>query len=1193
MNINLNNNFNELVNESSNNEDLFVFPTSFTQERLWLLEQINDQTFSYVSPLVLQIQGYLKTAILEKALQELIDRHEILRTIFIALEDRPCQAIFPDYSLPLAIVDLQSISETEQNNKVHQIVKEEIYLPFNWEKSPPLRVKLLCLSPQSHILILAMHHIITDGWSMGILIDELSKIYYAFSQGQPSPFPDLSIQYGDFAQWQREWFTEETLQVHLQYWKKQLASAPPLVELPTDFPRPPIQTFQGAGYQVQLPSLLVEHLKNFSQSQGISLFTLFFTALKILLYKWTGQSDLVVGTVVAGRDRAEIEPLIGCFMNFLALRSQLTDEQTLLEVIKQESQTILDAYSHQECPFEKVVETINPKRHLNHNPVYNIALLLQNFPIPPFFDPSLTVEPFPISHNSASLDLRFVVEEDLAGTTFLGCEYSTDLFELTTIQRLLSYFQEILQALVEYPNQKLQDLSIITESEREQILIQWNQTHRDYPLNQTLHQLIESQVTKSPDAIAVVFEDQSLTYTQLNEQANQLAHYLVELGVKPNTLVGICVERSLEIVIGLLGILKAGGAYVPFDPDYPQERLAYMLEDSQVGILLTQDSLVPTLPRSQAHLVCLDRDWPVIAHEKVTNPPLLTTPENLAYVIYTSGSTGKPKGAMNTHKGIVNRLLWMQEAYSLDASDRILQKTPFSFDVSVWEFFWPLLTGARLIMAQPGGHRDSGYLVKIIQEQGITTLHFVPSMLQIFLEESAVCDCISLKRVICSGEALPFDLQERFFERLECELHNLYGPTEAAIDVSYWQCFPHHPLKKVPIGRPVANTQLYVLDSYLKPVPLGATGELHIGGVQVAQGYWNRPELTAEKFIQNPFDSHPSSKLYKTGDLCRYLPDGNLEYLGRIDHQVKIRGFRIELGEIESVLISHPDIRESLVMAREDQLGNKRLVAYLVSHLVPDRLHYVKSCQLEVNGRIHGIKSQDISIKGLGIADIAFKLAINEQVRIQILLPNQESPTWLSGRVIWYQDHHAGIQWTLTEEESVNVQQSYQFLQEELGIIAIVQRSLSQGLIKYLQDKLPDYMLPSTFVLLEQFPLTPNGKVDRRALPAPERVKWNDIREEIAPRNETEEKIAQVWQEVLGVSVSMNDNFFETGGNSLLATQVMSRLRKTYQMDLPLRILFEHSTVEALANYVTTLQWIGDDSSKTTTLQEDWETGEL
>jgi amino acid adenylation domain-containing protein len=644
--------------------------------------------------------------------------------------------------------------------------------------------------------------------------------------------------------------------------------------------------------------------------------------------------------------------------------------------------------------------------------------------------------------------------------------YDTTIFDREGIHHLQQQFTTFLRNIVTSSDHPVSAIPILNEAERHQILVEWNDTRVDYPQDKLVHQIFEAQAEKTPDSIAVVFEGESLTYRELNERANQLAHYLQSLGVGPESMVGIAVERSLEMIVGLYSILKAGGAYVPLDPTYPADRIAYMMEDASVPVLLTQQRLLDKLPPHKAQVVCLDIDWDrLIGTHNTENPACRTTLENLAYMIYTSGSTGKPKGAMNNHGGILNRLLWMQDAYKLTDADAVLQKTPFSFDVSVWEFFWPLMFGARLVVARPEGHKDSDYLVKTIVEQKITTMHFVPSMLQIFLMAKEVEKCTSLRQVVCSGEALPLELQNRFFDKLNAQLHNLYGPTEAAVDVTYWECRRDSQLKIVPIGCPVANTQMYILDGNLQPVPVGVSGELFIGGVQVGRGYHNRPELTAEKFIPDPFSNDSKSRLYRTGDSCCYLSDGNIEYLGRLDFQVKIRGNRIELGEIESLLGQHPEVREVVVTAREDIPGDKRLAAYIISNR--DK-----------------------------------KVAAGE-------------------------------------------------------------------LRDWVMQKLPDFMVPSYFVNMDKLPLTPNQKVDRKALPAPE-ISREPETAYVPPGNELQQTIARMWGEALNIPrVGINDNFFELGGHSLLLVKVYYRLSEIIDREFSITDMFRFPTISSLAQCLT------------------------
>ncbi|AUB41615.1 Glutamate-1-semialdehyde aminotransferase [Nostoc flagelliforme CCNUN1] len=911
------------------------FPLSFAQQRLWFFDQFEPGSPSYNLPRTVRLQGKLNIDALSASLSDIIKRHEILRTSFAISDGQPIQVISPSVNLKLPVVDLQHIPQQQREVELYRLAKEEAQTGFDLTQAPLLRVKLLRLDGEDHVILLTFHHIVSDGWSTDILIREVAAVYTTFCAGRPSSLPQLPIQYADFAVWQRQWLEGEALNNQLAYWQKQLSGELPILQLPTDRPRPTVQTYAGKTLSFVLPTSLSEGLKTLSKQEGVTLFMTLLAAFKTLLYRYTNQTDILVGSPIANRNRAEIENLIGFFINTLVLRSNLSGNPTFRDLLKQVREVALGAYAHQDLPFEKLVEEIQPERNLSHNPLFQVMFVLQNAPMRQLELSGLRVEPLENNSTTAKFDLTLVIE-DVEQGLIANFEYNTDLFDEITISRLAANFEVLLTGIVTNLQHHLSELPLLTATEEQQLL-GWSQGEISLQPELCLHQLFEEQVEKTPDAVAVVFENEKLTYQELNQRANKLAQYLQQLGVKPEVLVGICVERSLEMVVGLLGILKAGGAYVPLDPTYPQERLAFMLENSQVPVLLTQQHLLESLPAHTARTVCLDINWEIIAQETAENPVHSVTPDNLAYVIYTSGSTGKPKGAMNTHQAICNRLLWMQDYCKLTTADRVLQKTPFSFDVSVWEFFLPLLVGARLVVAQPEGHRDTNYLVDVITQQQITTVHFVPSMLQVFLEQSGVEKCKSIKQVICSGEALPVKLEKRFFQRLDGELHNLYGPTEAAIDVTFWKCqnFPSSALT-VPIGRPIANTQIYLLDQYSNPVPIGATGELYIGGVGLAKGYLNNSELTTEKFIPHPFSKKPGARLYKTGDLARYLPNGNIEFLGRIDYQVKIRGFRIELGEIESVLNQHPDVEVNVVVVREDKPGDQRLVAYIVSKSQPD-----------------------------------------------------------------------------------------------------------------------------------------------------------------------------------------------------------------------------------------------------------------
>jgi amino acid adenylation domain-containing protein len=902
---------------------------SLNQQRLWFLQQIEIESTTYNEFFAVSIKGLLQISHLEQSLQEIIQRHEVLRTTFPNQDGYPIQAIALTLAITLPVVDLQALPKVERPALIQQLSKE-VQRPFDLVNGPLLRFTLVQLEKESYVLLLCMHHIVYDSWSMGIFIQELSSLYQASCAGEPSPLPELPIQYADFAVWQRQWLSGEVLKTQLNHWQQQLHGAPSRLQLPTDRPRPSVQTYQGRTESFTLNRDLTQKLQSLSGKSGTTLFMTLLAAFATLLYRYSGQSDILIGSPIANRNRSEIESLIGFFANTLVLRTSFEDNPSFEKLLAQVRETTLKAYKHQDVPFDQVVEALQPQRSLSHSPLFQVMFVLQNTPMSELELPGVTLTQLEAENTIARFDLTLSITETDRGLVG-SWEYNTDLFDGSTIERITNHFENLLSAIVCNPQQRVSELPLLSTAESQQLLVEWNDTQAEYPQNKCIHQLFEVQVERTPEAVAIIFEDQQLTYQQLNQRANQLASHLQTLGVRPEVLVGICIERSIEMVVGLLGILKAGGAYVPLDPSYPQERLSYMLSDSGVEVLLTHSELLSTLPSPTAQVVCLDSDWGAIEQHSQENLDVEVDEDNLAYVIYTSGSTGLPKGAMNSLMGIRNRLLWMQDAYQLTSSDCVLQKTPFSFDVSVWEFFWALLTGARIVVAKPEGHKDSNYLINLIVQEQVTTMHFVPSMLQVFLQEDSLENCSSLKQVFCSGEALSFELKERFFEHLECELHNLYGPTEAAIDVTFWQCQPQENPQLVPIGRPIANTQIYILDRQMQPVPIGVTGELYIGGDGLARGYLNRPELTQEKFIPNLFSPDKSARLYKTGDLARYLPDGNIEFLGRIDHQVKIRGFRIELGEIESLLNAQEQVESCVVIAAENTLDNKRLVAYIVT----------------------------------------------------------------------------------------------------------------------------------------------------------------------------------------------------------------------------------------------------------------------
>jgi amino acid adenylation domain-containing protein len=905
-------------------------PLSFAQERLWFLDQLTPNSAAYNVPVAMCMRGQLNFVALEQSLNEVVRRHESLRTTFSQVDGQLVQVIAPAAWSPLSIVDLRGLDNAERHLAKESLVTTETKAPFDLKHGPLFRAKLIQLDDHEYIAIFVTHHMISDGWSMQVFLGELTAMYGAFSQSRQPPLPQLPIQYVDFASWQREWLQGEVLQNELEYWKQQLSGAPPVLDLPTDRPRPMVRSLGGALCYFDLSSALSNSIKALSRSEGATLYMTLLAAFKTLLCRYTGQGDIVVGSSFTGRDRIELEVLIGFFANTLVLRTRLSNNINFKQVLSQLRETIADAFTHQHLPFEKLVEELQPERNMRYPPLFQVMLHFDDVaPLAPQI-PDLSVTSLAVDTGTVGFDLALSMLGRDGGIS--GClTYNTDIYDESTIQRLLRHFETLLCSIVTNPDARVSSLPLLSDAESYQLVVEWNQTQIAFPQSRALHHLIEAQVDRTPDSIAVSFEDQSLSYGQLNRRANQLAHYLQCQGIELETPVALYLERSLEMVIALLGTLKAGGAYLPLDTESPAQRLAFMLDDAGVGALLTQDHLYERLPQCETRVMYLDRDWPGIAGYPENNPRAEAPGENAAYLIYTSGSTGQPKCAVNSHAGICNRLQWMQQAYQLRGDDRVLQKTPYSFDVSVWEFFWPLMEGACLVVARPGGNRESGYLVRLIGEENITVVHFVPSMLQLFLEEPKLEECKNLRYVICSGEALSVELKDRYLKQLGAGLHNLYGPTEAAVDVTSWSCEQESGGNSAPIGKPIANLQVYVLDRQMGPAPIGVAGELFIGGVGVGRGYLKRAALTAEKFIPDPFTNEPGKRLYETGDLARRLPDGNLEFLGRLDHQVKLRGQRVELGEIETVLKKHPAVSEAVVIAQRDDLGDQRLVAYVVA----------------------------------------------------------------------------------------------------------------------------------------------------------------------------------------------------------------------------------------------------------------------
>ncbi len=1048
------------------------FPLSFAQQRLWFLDQLEPGNPLYNLPAAIRLTGSLNIAALEKALDEIVRRHEVLRTTFKTVEGDPVQVIAPELSLALPVVDLSSRPESVREAEAMRLATEMARESFDLSQGPLLRASLVKLSEEEHIALFNMHHIVSDGWSVTVFVRELVALYEAFARQLPSPLPELPIQYLDFALWQRQWLKGKVLAEQLAYWKQQLAGSSPELLLPTDRPRPAIQTHRGATYYFTFPTALTQALKELSRRCEVTLFMTLLAAFQTLLYRYTGQEDFCVGSPIANRNRAEVEGLIGFFINTLVLRADLSGQPTFRELLSRVKEVTLAALAHQDLPFEMLVEELQPQRDRSHTPLYQVIFDLNNAPLQTLELANLKTQLLQVETGEvhADLVLNIIQESDgLRGKLV----YNTDLFDLATIKRMQGHFQVLLEGIVAEPDQRVSTLPLLTEAERHQLLYEWNRACVAYPRRVCLHQWFETQVGRAPNNVAVIFEGQSLTYQELNARANQLARYLRRLGAGPGVLVAMYLERSLEMVIGILGILKSGSAYVPMETAYPQERLAFMLEDTEAPVLLTQQSLLANLPEHKAQLVCLDTEWEKVAQESEENLSVEMTADSLAYVIYTSGSTGKPKGVLVTHYNVVRLFEATYDWYHFTEQDVWTLFHSYAFDFSVWELWGALLYGGRLVVVPYLVSRSPDTFYELLDREKVTVLNQTPSAFRqlIQAEERAEAKSeLSLRLVIFGGEALELQSLKPWFDRhgdRQPQLVNMYGITETTVHVTY------RPINTADlnqasgsvIGCAIPDLQIYILDRQRQPVPIGVPGEMYVGGAGVARGYLRRPELNAERFIADPFSNDPAARLYKTGDLARYLPNGDIEYLGRIDHQVKIRGFRIELGEIEAALCRYPIVREAVVLAREDTPGEKRLVAYL----------------------------------------------------------------------------------TLEVGQTLNV----------------------SDLRSFLQRKLPDYMIPTAFVTLGALPLTSNGKIDHKALPAPEQSRPELARAFVAAHNPLEEMLAGIWMEVLNLEqVGIYDNFFELGGHSLLATALVSRIREAFQVELPLVTLFESPTIAALAERI-------------------------
>ncbi len=1036
-------------------------PLSFSQQRLWFLDQLEPDSPFYNMPISVRIKGRLDKTLLERSINTIIQRHEILRASFNTIEGKPQVQIIEDITLPVQFSILSDNDEQSALQEAEKLVSEEAATPFVLSQAPLLRCRLLQIAPDDHAFILNMHHIISDGISLSIFIKELAILYQSFTEGKANPLPELPVQYFDFAQWQRTFLDGETLNLQLEYWKKKLEGAPPLIQLPTDRPRPRVQTFHGSRQYFKIPEEISTRLKQFSSDQKTTLFITLLTAFKIFLFRYSRQNDIVVGIPVAGRTRSETEALIGFFVNTLVLRSDLSGVPDFTEALTRVQEVVQEAYAHQDAPFEKIADALNLERNLSYTPIFQVMFAYQEAPQQSYKMEGLSIHPLEMESGSAKFDMTLSVTEDGSEIRAMW-EYNTDLYNDSTIQTFVEHYLNLLKAVSEQPAQKITRLPLLSSAEEQRLLHKWNHTVSGKSTEGCFHILFQKQAQATPKQIAVVWEGTSLTYAQLNTKANQLAHYLRERGAGSETFIGVHLNRSLEMIISIVAILKAGAAYVPLDPNYPKERLAFIVEDAGLQTIISTKRAKNGLPENAAQLLFLDDEQEIIEQQSTENPESTTLPQNSAYVIYTSGSTGKPKGVIIQHQSMLHLLDGLYEGIYNQSDGRPLRASlnaPILFDASVQQLV--LLLKGHTLYPIPQDVRLSGeMLLSFIRRNQLDVLDCVPSQLKLLLDEGLM-DSGQWQPGVClpGGEAIDGDMWRQVQASAQTQFYNVYGPTECTVDstISHINGYDGTPN----IGRPLRNTQVYILDNDMQPVPVGVPGELFIGGNGVGRGYLNRPDLTAERFLPHPFSEQRGERLYRSGDLGRFLPDGNIEFLGRVDHQVKVRGFRIELGEIEAVLSETEPIKDAVVIVREDMPGIQRIVAYLTAS-------------------------------------------------------GEKKPT-------------------------------------------------DNNLRSHCKLKLPDYMIPSVFVWMEEIPLTPNGKIDRKALPEPDSFRPNLETEYVAPTTENEKILTDILQQLLGLEqVGIRDNFFELGGDSILSIQVIARAKQAGLVITPKQI-FESPTVEGLA----------------------------
>lgn len=1034
------------------------FPLSFAQERLWFLTQLEPENPSYNVPIALRLSGDPDIVALQKSIDAIVARHETLRTTFAAVDGEPFQFVSRCKTVTVELVDLPLSPGLDVDVESQRLMCAIAERPFELTRDFPLRVSLIKLATGDHLLLVTMHHIASDAWSVNIFIRELSSFYEAFTTQSEAELPELPIQYRDFAAWQRKRQQHGLLQEQIGYWVSQLTGAPKL-DLPTDRLRPPVRSYRGAHLYFELSNDLTRALRELSKAEGATLFVTLLAAFKVLLFRYTGERDIVVGAPIAGRTRVETENLIGFFVNTLPLRTDLSRNLTFRQLLGRVRKVAFDAYAHQDLPFEKLVEELNPVRDVSQTPIFQVMFGLQNAPPAAAQASKLTMTTVVVDSRTAKFDLTLLMSETASGLSG-SLKYSADLFDSATIERLRQHFENLLTSIVANPDRQIARLPLLTAAEQQQLLRDWNRTKTTFPRESCMQELFEDQALRRPGAVAVMFDDGEMTYAELNRKSNQLAHYLRRRGVGPDVIVGVCLERSVEMIISLLAILKAGGVYLPLDPSYPHERLLFMINQADVKIILSQKHLSGRLPACEAAIIAMDDDRDEISSENNQDPSHVSDPNNLAYVNYTSGSTGQPKGVSVTHRNVV-RLVKNTNYVTFDENDVFLQFAPITFDAATFEIWGALLNGARLVVARPGVESlaDLGHT---IERYGITTLWLTAGLFH-QLADTELERLHGVRQLIAGGDVLsPPHVLKVALKMSDCRLINGYGPTENTTFTCCQTLKAAGIDRSVPIGSPISNTQAYVLNEAMELAPLGVPGELFVGGDGLARGYLRDPVTTADKFVPHPFSSEPGERLYRTGDRVRYRVDGGLEFLGRLDHQVKVRGYRVELGDVEFALLQHVDVKECVAITDASNAGERRLIAFAVP---------------------------------------------------------------AAGR-------------TLRREQ----------------------------LRRFLQDRLPEYLVPSIIGILDSLPLTANGKVDRQALPKID-VESEDVF--IAPRTPAEEEIAGIWTRVLGLEkVGIRDNFFDLGGHSMLAVRLISEIENAYGKKVPLSFLYRGATVEALAKEI-------------------------